>query len=525
MKTRWKALAALVAAGALLAGSTTAAHAAGSATLPFTWTVGASHSQNQYTTDGDFNIVHDGADLWLITSNANTVWRWKGTTMDNLVAQPNSVLHNFPSGNNSINWISGVTVGTNGTWYGIVHTELSWVDNTHGVRTHFRRISLAASTDHGANFTWIGNIITSDNNDSDVFAYTNDYYDNGPGDQKLFVDTASGYYYLYYQHNWIDGRTGQRYQAMRVARSPISANLAAGSWTKYYNGSWSQPGLGGRDSDIFTNADSSVVVWSTYLNKYVVFARNTDEVNGGSADIAVATSLAAQDWTPLQKLTGVTLDWYNMAIDPTTWSKYQVGQNIRLYSADSIGGGTHYVDFSFGTGSTTSATFDKVYPDEPVPDGNPGWGTGAMTTAITAGTTYKIANRYSNKALDVTGASTADGAQVIQYNYQSQANQKWTLVDAGGGWFKIRSVNSGLLLDVSGAVTTDGANVVQYHDVGGLNQQWKIVPAESGYFTLQNRLSGKLLDVADGSTSDNGRIDQWTANGGYNQEFDLVPTS
>jgi hypothetical protein len=41
-----------------------------------------------------------------------------------------------------------------------------------------------------------------------------------------------------------------------------------------------------------------------------------------------------------------------------------------------------------------------------------------------------------------------------------------------GGYYNIVNKNSGLLLDVNGASTTAGAQVIQWNNTGGANQQW-----------------------------------------------------
>ena len=53
----------------------------------------------------------------------------------------------------------------------------------------------------------------------------------------------------------------------------------------------------------------------------------------------------------------------------------------------------------------------------------------------------------------------------------------WYLRPTGDGYYTIVSRNSGLAADVYGASTSDGAQVVQWTANGGTNQQWQFVPA------------------------------------------------
>jgi hypothetical protein len=47
-------------------------------------------------------------------------------------------------------------------------------------------------------------------------------------------------------------------------------------------------------------------------------------------------------------------------------------------------------------------------------------------------------------------------------------------------WYVLVNRNSGKALDVSGVSTADGGNVVQYTDWGGANQQWQMIKLSSG---------------------------------------------
>ncbi|MEU6179742.1 RICIN domain-containing protein [Streptomyces coeruleorubidus] len=93
---------------------------------------------------------------------------------------------------------------------------------------------------------------------------------------------------------------------------------------------------------------------------------------------------------------------------------------------------------------------------------------------------YVLVNRNSGKALDVSGASTADGARVSQWTRNDGTHQQWQFVDSGGGFYRLKARHSGKVLDVAGASTADGGNVVQYSDWGGANQQWQMIKLSSG---------------------------------------------
>jgi hypothetical protein len=146
----------------------------------------------------------------------------------------------------------------------------------------------------------------------------------------------------------------------------------------------------------------------------------------------------------------------------------------------------------------------------------------ASAATIDPSAYYQIVSRHSGKAIDIAGQSTANGAAVQQWTRNSQTNQQFQFVDAGGGYYKLRARHSGSVVDVSGASTADGANVVQWPDNGGANQQFRVVDTDSGYVKLLNRNSAKALDVWGASTTDGARISQYTDTGGANQQWQLV---
>jgi len=137
---------------------------------------------------------------------------------------------------------------------------------------------------------------------------------------------------------------------------------------------------------------------------------------------------------------------------------------------------------------------------------------------------YRIMARHSGKAVVVQGASTADGADVIQYTYGgSNANDEWTITDIGGGYSKILNRHSGKALVVESASTADGADVIQWTYGGSnTNDEWKIESVGSGYYRIINRNSGKVLNVSGASTADGANVDQWSWANVNQQQFQII---
>ncbi|MFB6850241.1 RICIN domain-containing protein [Streptomyces sp. NPDC056373] len=113
---------------------------------------------------------------------------------------------------------------------------------------------------------------------------------------------------------------------------------------------------------------------------------------------------------------------------------------------------------------------------------------------------YKIVNKGSSKAVDVSGGSKTAGANVIQWSDGGALNQNWRFAPVGNGSYEIVSRNSDLLMDVSGGVTTDGANIVQSTDNNAASQRWTVVATGNGYYKIKNVNSSDVLTVSPGGT-------------------------
>ncbi len=123
--------------------------------------------------------------------------------------------------------------------------------------------------------------------------------------------------------------------------------------------------------------------------------------------------------------------------------------------------------------------------------------------------------------LDVAGASTAQGAGVIQWYGNGGANQRWIFVPTGDETQEIVNQNSGMCL------TTDGVAGDQLYQMRCLNsplQQWRgtLPRSWSGFLngsTLVNPYSGLGVDVSGGSGNAGTSIIGWYAKDSINQHF------
>lgn len=150
--------------------------------------------------------------------------------------------------------------------------------------------------------------------------------------------------------------------------------------------------------------------------------------------------------------------------------------------------------------------------------GNP---TPTPTPSGGGGTYYKIVNRNSGLALDISGASKTNGGVAIQWPYSGGYNQQWKEVAVNGG-YKLVNRNSGLLLDDPNSSKTAGTQLDQWNDSNANNQWWNLVSAGNGYYFIVNQSSGLYADVSGQSTANGASVLEWTRTGNNNQQWQLV---
>jgi hypothetical protein len=331
--------------------------AAGPAALPFSVTVTRENLDNPPDYMGPKNpnymdypydpVLIDG-EYWIFYKNGykgsggDTVYRYKGTNIENAVRQPDGVA--------SLPIRAGYILG--GIWYSAdtkrLYAPLHDEEAPYGTNVE-RRIHLASSTDKGLTWKYEGLLLSRDEpkNPRKPTEYSGLSWDGGDGDFHLFVDEKGGYIYLY-TLNWINPKLespAMPFMRYRVARCAIADKMAPGKWWRFYNGSWNEPGVGGKGS--YVNAYD--VAYNSYINKYISF-----NYAGG---ISICDDLSKQDWGPSFHLGNYWAASYdNLEYWATNEDKnnvYNTGKTIFLYSFMRKNPGEKY-RISLGPGETAA---------------------------------------------------------------------------------------------------------------------------------------------------------------------------
>ncbi len=109
-----------------------------------------------------------------------------------------------------------------------------------------------------------------------------------------------------------------------------------------------------------------------------------------------------------------------------------------------------------------------------------------------------IVFKKSNKALDADSTKNTSGANVQQWSYAGNRNQKWIIKSAGNGYYYIISHSSGLALDANNAKSSNGTNVAVHLWNKSNAQKWKFNPVKTRITYDPN--GGKLYDDTISST-------------------------
>ncbi|MFJ4598242.1 RICIN domain-containing protein [Kitasatospora sp. NPDC088861] len=417
--------------------------------------------------------------------------------------------------------LSGIWVDPDtGDWYGLVHNEFT--PQPFGDGLHFDAIDYAVSSDQGRTWTIKDHAITSpySTQRGDTAAFPNQTFDYGDGDQRLFVDTASGYFYVFYGSRIVDKGGSWKAFHEHVARAPIAAKMAPDSWQKWYDGAWSQPGTGGQESNLVP-ADSAHptgytpvadeydpantgtvaqqvaagtmpptsplfvmdITYNAYLGLYIAEPQAVDQSGSAPQQYYATADLASQKWVPIGDTGGYhTASWYRWFLDSANRTNSTVvGRTFRSYCA-------------FGCSNGASGEYVDVTINGSAPAAPP----------VDPGRNYRIGNADGRLLAQVAGgpATTSLAAGT------GSDLEAWSFTTNGDGSYRIANAATGRLLGVDSTATAGRAwgarPTATAAGPGGptVGQQWFVIPGKSadgtatGTFKLVNRYSGLVLGLS-----------------------------
>ncbi|MFY0522572.1 glycoside hydrolase family 19 protein [Archangium gephyra] len=146
-----------------------------------------------------------------------------------------------------------------------------------------------------------------------------------------------------------------------------------------------------------------------------------------------------------------------------------------------------------------------------------------IVSSITQGD-YVIRSAMTQKCIDISSSSTADGAKVQQWDCNGTNAQKFHISPTSDGYWKIINVSSNKGLDIKEVSTAANALVHQWTYLGGNNQQFRFVARGNNQFSIHPRHTDMAVDLYWGSADNGTSLVQYPYTGGANQlwTFDNV---
>jgi len=311
------------------------------------------------------------------------VLRYKGPDLEHLVRQPDGFA--------DLTGASG-HLGCGMWWdeqsrtlYGLIHSEY---DHNSKQGWCSKKTRLATSKDLGLTWTLVGDILTRAL--PNVRDYSGYFFEAGPADFDFYTDVKGGYFYVTSWNSFApkEGKLNGFVMYSEVARCAIADKMAPGKWFKFHNGTWTEPGLGGKASRVGFDMRGIYgnTIYSTYLKKYLRIgvhigikdSRGAPGIGFEDRSICISecTDLAKQDWSPMAKLFdepgnnmfGFTLS-DSRGIDPVA-----CGQMLRVFNywwkEKNSKEDNRIIDITFKKGSTPTRYFPPYdsYTYEPHPE-------------------------------------------------------------------------------------------------------------------------------------------------------------
>lgn len=226
-----------------------------------------------------------------------------------------------------------------------------------------------------------------------------------------------------------------------------------------------------------------------------VCSSNKLAVSGSNVCTAVSVDSKAQQWTVRIDKNGIELvpaDNQNLSLD-VKGGNFASSSNVQVYASNDS------VAQRFRLRSTSADVANGTYFIRMAP--------------------------HASSVLDVSGGSSADGANVQFWQNNDSGAQKWNFSRNGDGSYTITNAASGKALDVKDAAAYSGTNIQQWSRNGSAAQRWYIEYV-SGGFRLSSALNAAfVIDVSGGNATNGTNVALYASNDSKAQRFTFKATT
>ena len=285
-------------------------------------------------------------------SNSPALWMGKSLVLFNAMGTPyrseganrrslgSQTLVQFGYGTLGPIWIESTWLDSDGTLFGWYHYEPPGLCGGNGLTAP--KIGAAVSYDGGFSFTDLGIVLQS--GDPLNCGAQNGFFAGGNGDFSVMVDASHTYIYFLFDNYGGDAS----HQGVAVARMDFNRRLTpVGAVWKYFNGDFTQPGLGGQLTPTFPvnvswaapNTDAfwgPSVHWNTQIKQYVMLLNHSCCETGWPQEgiyISFNPDISnALGWSSPVKILDGSPGWYPQVLGaPPAGTDKVAGATPRLY--------------------------------------------------------------------------------------------------------------------------------------------------------------------------------------------------
>ncbi|MEV7328982.1 RICIN domain-containing protein [Micromonospora sp. NPDC093244] len=178
------------------------------------------------------------------------------------------------------------------------------------------------------------------------------------------------------------------------------------------------------------------------------------------------------------------------------------------------GGGDPVVPATVGAPSSAAEPTTPEAEPSPTPSAEP-----SPTPSVAPTTGPRVLRVASGLCLGLDGDDKEAGAELAVCT--GGPEQQWVVNPAGADAVSLTNAAHGQCLDVEGASTDDGARLLQFPCHGGANQQWRLSPTGTGPVLLVAAHSGKCGQADDDGDEPDDEIRQRACDGSPAQQWTL----
>ncbi|BCU79499.1 RICIN domain-containing protein [Luteolibacter sp. LG18] len=244
-----------------------------------------------------------------------------------------------------------------------------------------------------------------------------------------------------------------------------------------------------RRTDLNYDDDSLAGAWHEWLHGWETYYKWDKGYDTGGVTVHnasdfgyTATSGGLKNWigwyrdVSLRTVNGGTGGW-----GPPAWNTYGTPRSRFTDTAPTLADNTYYRIEARHSSRPLNVSGSNSNNGAPLIQWQYSTGTGwneQFKRVDLGGGYFALRPRHSNAAVEVPSGNITSGAPVQQYAYNGGTNQQWSAIYRGNGHFGLINRQSGLGMNLSGASTAANASVVQWGGGNADHEQFRLIAVQ-----------------------------------------------